>query len=618
MGISEKQLELVQLAVSGHRESLNQLAEAIHAPLRSYVLRIIYNEEMADDIVQETLLEMYTILAQLKRPDLFWPWLCKIALNKVRRHSNEQKRHRELLKLHAQQKPACPSNLDGLAAVINQEFQQAIIQALGYLSDRQKAVLSMRCYENMPFSQIAEIMDLSELGCRLLFIRARKKLQNKLSSLGYGRKSLLLALALLGKLTAPSEAAAAQICLSPSLLSAGSAAAGIAFITSKAGLLTVAAGGAIWAGTTALRQEPMVLAPDAIVSANQSASIRSQSSDNSFFSEEYYFFPQGKQGPVLTRFTVLQDPSVTQVLQNDSGNYIYDARQQIAAIQNYHYWKPDLSVMTLPTDSPDLEAFLAVLENRSPNLRTIKSDSVNLFVMISGDNQQQIHSFVAKNYNALMEERFQYNWPIYSGIVDKRDPLHQQGWCRLKIEGYVYENAIQGIGEMPFVYSKTHERPAWLKLAIGKEQTFIDTPGGAAVLNTFDQPIAEFPSGTFFCGLSRPWSGLHVIDTIRRDAAQFQIPFETRLNNIKGVVALKLSQGQIEYSIDMKKDLIEKITFLNSDRHPVGEICFDYLGFDEFSAENFRMVRLPLEAASKKNEQIHWISKLMTQQYKPK
>lgn len=619
MGIEEKQLRLVQLALSGHKESLNQLAEIIQAPLRSYVLRIIYQEELTDDIVQETLLEMYNIFTQLKRADLFWPWLCKIALNKVRRHSNEQKRHRELLKIHAEQTPSGPGSMDGLAAVINQEFQEAIAKALSFLSDRQRAVLSMRCYENMPYSQIAEIMDLSELGCRLLFVRARKKLQHKLSSFGYGQKSLLLtALALVGKLTAPSEAAAAQICLSPSILSVGGLAAGIAFVTSKTVLMTLTASGAIVAGTVALKQDLFRTDAQNMVTTKYSVTETDISpSEKPHFNEGYFFFPQGKQGPVLTRFTVHQDQGTTQVLQNDSGNYTYDARQQTATIHNYHYWKSDLSVMTLPTDSPDLESFLAGLENRSPAPRPIKSDSSNLFVMISGDERQQTRSFGAKNYDAMMEERFQYNWPAHSGLIDNRDPLHQQGWCRVKIEGHFYEKTLSGIGELPFVYSKVVERPAWLKLAIKGEQAFIDTPGGAAVLNAVGQPVLRYPYGTFLCGLNRPWSGLHAIDTVRRDAAQFRIPFETGLeaSGKKAVVSLRVPGGQIEYIIDMEKDLIEKISFIDLDKRPVGEFQFNYLEFDDISGTNFTMVRLSSGVGSTKTEQFHWLSELMAERF---
>ena len=159
----EDQLRLVELAQSGHKESLNQLAAAAHAPLRSYVLRITFREEITDDIVQETLLEMFKIFKQLKGADNFWPWLCKIALNKIRIHSRTESRHQQLLKDHIDQLTSRSPKNDGVAAAVYEEFTQCIFEALSNLSDRQKAVLSMRCYEKMSYGQIAKIMDVSEL-----------------------------------------------------------------------------------------------------------------------------------------------------------------------------------------------------------------------------------------------------------------------------------------------------------------------------------------------------------------------------------------------------------------------------------------------------------------------
>jgi RNA polymerase sigma-70 factor (ECF subfamily) len=610
-------LELVQQAMNGRTEALHQLAETVCKPLKSYVLRITFKEEITDDIVQETLLEMYKIFAQLKNAELFWPWLCKIALNKVRQYSLIQKRHHELLKNHADQTGPKSPNLDGLAAAINQEFQRVIVQSLSYLSDQQRAVLSMRCYENMHYSEIAEVLDTSEIACRIIFVRARKKLQQKLNSFGYGQKSILLALALLGKLTAPSEAAAAQICLSPSILSAGSLAATIAFITGKTALITVAAGGIAVAGAVSLRQEPVLPAGDPIQSTPYSL-VQDQHSmpEKSHLNEGFFFFPQGRQGAVLTRLAVHREDAVTQVLQNDIGNYTYDAKTQRAIIHNHRYWHPDLSVMTLPTDSPDLEAFLAQVENRLPNLKPIKSDSPNLFIMIDGHNQQPV-AFGAKNYDALMEERFQYNWPSYTGLLDKRDSLHQQGWCRVKISGLFGKKPVTGFGELPFTYSKLSERPAWLKLTLDK-QTFIDTPSGAAILNADGTLVSKYPSGTFLCGLSRPWSGLHSIDTARRDAAQFHISFKTALDSDgqRGLVCLETSDRRINYEINMDKDLIEKIIFTDLEGIPVGFLSFDYLEASRDSDTQFEMMRLPSDVSSSVSQPIHWLSMLLPESFK--
>jgi hypothetical protein len=81
-----------------------------------------------------------------------------------------------------------------------------------------------------------------------------------------------------------------------------------------------------------------------------------------------------------------------------------------------------------------------------------------------------------------------------------------------------------------------------------------------------------------FAGLGRPWMGLHTIDTIRRDAAEKRIWFETKYSKRSGIaeVVLKLEDGQIVYTVDMEKDVIEQITFSKSDGRE-GELVFSYM-----------------------------------------
>jgi RNA polymerase sigma factor (sigma-70 family) len=612
VGIEESHLEIVELALSGHRDSLNLLAQIVQAPLRSYVLRIAYKSDIVDDIVQETLLEMFKILRQLKRADHFWPWLCKIALNKIRNHSRTESNHQHLLKGHFEELAAKSPKRDSVASAIYEEFRECIFQAMSGLSEKQKAVLSMRCYEKMPYSEIAKVMSMSELGCRLLFVRAKKKLQHKLFRLGYGQKSLLVALVLFGKLTAPSEAAAADVCITPGMLGGGAVATGIAVMSNKA-ILILAAGGAVVAGTLSVTNHSSDLKTNQSNLPVFSATSKNSIIDNrTHVDHGYYFFPRGKQGPLITRLVVHDGQNIVQKLQNDAGNYSYDTRRQVVTVDNYHYWNSDLSVMRLPTDNADLESFLAQIEGRMPYSHAIKSDSLNLFVVASGDEEQQDVSFVAKNYEALMEERFQYNWTERAGVRDNRDLLHRQGWCYFKMQGHLHGRTITGSGQLPLVYREIVEHPAWLKIVIDDKRTLIDTQAGAVMLNAAGNATFAYPPGAFLCGLNRPWMGLHVIDTIRRDAAIRHIQFTSKLAGPgkTGLVSLLMPEGKILYVVDMEKDLIERIQFFDLTGSTTGEILFEYLNPDKAGNSEFTQPQLPFHTGSGKTEQLHWISAL--------
>ena len=77
---------LVRQAQLGDRASLDSLARLARGRLYACVYRIVLREDLAQDIVQESMLEMFKVFGKLERADRFWPWLRGIAFNKIRRH----------------------------------------------------------------------------------------------------------------------------------------------------------------------------------------------------------------------------------------------------------------------------------------------------------------------------------------------------------------------------------------------------------------------------------------------------------------------------------------------------------------------------------------------------
>ena len=69
---------LVLLAQTGDRAALEQLLRDIHAPLRRYISRLA-GTALADDILQETALQVFRKLPFLREPAVFRPWTFRIA-----------------------------------------------------------------------------------------------------------------------------------------------------------------------------------------------------------------------------------------------------------------------------------------------------------------------------------------------------------------------------------------------------------------------------------------------------------------------------------------------------------------------------------------------------------
>jgi len=83
--------------------------------------------------------------------------------------------------------------------------------------------------------------------------------------------------------------------------------------------------------------------------------------------------------------------------------------------------------------------------------------------------------------------------------------------------------------------------------------------------------------------------GLHTIDTIRRDAAEQGIWFETKYipdSKFAEVELLGKEGDKIIYKIDMETDVIDEIAF-STDKGDIGYLKFSYLQSVDGAGEEF-------------------------------
>jgi len=238
----------------------------------------------------------------------------------------------------------------------------------------------------------------------------------------------------------------------------------------------------------------------------------------------------------------------------------------------------DLSVLTVPTDDAGMVDFISQIEGRPNNVDRIQAKGKGLMVVATHNAaNEDAKPWAIRHYNSLDEDYFQSDWPASARLIDNRDEMHKRGWTYFRMSGQINGRGIYGTGRIPFVYSRLARYSPWLKLQIGS-LTVADSSRAAYLRPSSSGEIRSYRAGSFFKGLLRPWAGFHTIDTIRRDAAQQRIPFETRHTPGTGVAEVELDyQGiRLVYTIDLETDVIDEITFF-TDRGKVGNLKFSYL-----------------------------------------
>ena len=573
--------ELIRKARLGDKGSLSRLAEVARVHLREYVLRLTLQEDLTDDIVQESILEMFKVFDKLKKADRFWAWLHGIAFNKIRSHYGRQWRHKTTSLSDVDHEITTEESQSALADMVNRELKLIVIRSMRELSPRHRAILTMRCYKEMTYSDIARLMGCSKFGAQALFYRAKKALAKKLSRHGLGKGYLLTALVLFGKLTAATEATAANVSVTAATLKVGAAASLVAMVTSKTAIVSLTAAGTIAASTVAITHRTDNIENELQKTGAQTSLITPQQAQADRAMEQcWYFFPEGSGGPVMMRlleFIKSGKQSYCQYLQNEHANYSYD--KAAIYMNNFRMYNPDLSVRRLPTDGKDLTDFLSRIAGRPDDMEYVSGKGKGLLVIskLSSDHGDRIWR-IDRHFNVLEEEYFQFDWPESTKIIDNRDEMHKRGWTYFRISGLLNGQQVSGTGQIPFVYSASKRFGPWLKAQIGSSLKITDSGTTACVYDGSGKALAKYTGGSFFKGLGRPWMGIHTIDTIRRDAAEKRVSFETKKisGSNKVEVALTGEQVKLVYTIDMETDVIEKITF-SSDSGDQGELQFSYL-----------------------------------------
>jgi RNA polymerase sigma-70 factor (ECF subfamily) len=585
-------VELVKKAQLGNKECLDRLAELARLGLRAYVYRLTLADDVTQDILQETMLEMFKFLNKLERADRFWPWLRRIAANKVHHHYERQQRRRTIPMSEIGYKGAQKDGREGVADLVTRELQQVVLMAMHQLKPRHRHVLVLRCYEEMKYAEIAEEMGCSEFGARRLFFRAKRSLLKELSRRGLGKGSLLMALVLFGKMTASSEAAAAKVAVTAATTKVGVAACAADLAVSKTTVLSLATAGALAVGTVVSSTAIRTSGPDktgAVLPEETGRNLpMAGGQTNRADYEHWYYFPRGKDGPVITRLMTKDSRGgyYCKWMQDEEANYYFDRRKATLYINNYRQWHSDRSVWRLPTDTAELRTFLSEVEGLTERIEYFSGDGPGLLVVTERDHRGDV-LWTSHHHNLLSEEYFQYNWTTEANVVDNRDVMHKRGWTHFRIVGQLDGQPVSGTGRLPFVYAASEQNGAWLRLRVGNDLEVVDSGAEARVYDARGHTVARYKGGSFFAGLGRPWMGLHTIDTVRRDAAEKKVWFETRnmQESGKAEVVLTREQSKLFYTIDLERDAIDKISF--STDNGGGELRFSYLQEIESVGDEF-------------------------------
>ena len=157
---------LVARYTEGDNKAFDELLARYQGKLFNYIYFIVRNQEVAEDIFQETFVKAITTIQQGRytASGKFGAWLTRIAHNMIidgyRQERNENTISNDETEVDLfNDADLCDDNIE--TQMVNEQTLRDVRRLLDALPDNQREVVYMRFYQDLSFKEIAEITGVS-------------------------------------------------------------------------------------------------------------------------------------------------------------------------------------------------------------------------------------------------------------------------------------------------------------------------------------------------------------------------------------------------------------------------------------------------------------------------
>lgn len=158
--------ELAMSYVSGNNKAFDLLLERNQSRLFSYILFIVHDRSMAEDLFQETFVKIISKLHEGKYSSSgkFVSWMLRIAHNAVMDWYRRQKNEKTMEvynenDLYGNSTSVLDANIEN--HFVKEQVLRDVQRMMNLLPITQREVVFMRFYQNLSFKEIAELTNVS-------------------------------------------------------------------------------------------------------------------------------------------------------------------------------------------------------------------------------------------------------------------------------------------------------------------------------------------------------------------------------------------------------------------------------------------------------------------------
>ena len=177
---------LVEKLKQGDETAFKTIVETWQKMVYNTALGIVQNAEDAEDIAQETFVQVYQSIGSFKGESKFSTWLYRITIAKALDHERKKKRKKRFAFVKSifgeeSQIVVNPPDFHHPGVVLDKKENAAVLfRAIAELPENQRIAFTLHKVDGLSYQEVSEIMNTSVSSVESLMHRAKTNLRKRL------------------------------------------------------------------------------------------------------------------------------------------------------------------------------------------------------------------------------------------------------------------------------------------------------------------------------------------------------------------------------------------------------------------------------------------------------
>ncbi|MBM6828057.1 sigma-70 family RNA polymerase sigma factor [Anaerotignum lactatifermentans] len=146
----------------------------------AFLYRLCADRSLTEDLLQETFLQAYVSFHRFRGECEVFTWLASIAKHVYFKYLKRNRLHLDSVNLDVVVSTYCMETVDPEEIYHREYVKKVVRDMVRKIPKKYRDVVLLRMYAELPFSQIALALKISENSAKVIFFRAKKKMMEVL------------------------------------------------------------------------------------------------------------------------------------------------------------------------------------------------------------------------------------------------------------------------------------------------------------------------------------------------------------------------------------------------------------------------------------------------------